>query len=133
MKQVFKEAELQSRFEKAVEMNETFRKAVAMEVNLSDAQSILSAIETLVNNLYIGATAKAMFDYLLSKSMAQKVIGIKDETLGANEKKALLAAEVGDVSFYDKLCEYLIRESHYKLDSLRSALSYLKSEVQNLN
>jgi|APCry1669189768_1035252.scaffolds.fasta_scaffold01032_8 glutamine synthetase type III len=133
MKVVFKEPELQSRFEKAVDMHESFRKAVSVEVNLSDATSILSSIETLINSLSTGATAKAMFDYLLAKNMAQKVIGIKDETLGANEKKALLTAEVGDIMFYDKLSEYLIREAHYKLDSLRSALSYLKSEVQNLN
>lgn len=133
MKQVFKEPELQSRFESAIDMHESFRKAVSTETDLSNPLSILSSIEAIINSLPTGATAKAMLDYLYAKNMAQKVLGIKDENLSANEKKALLTAEIGDVLFYNNLCEYLIKEAHYKLDSLRSALSYLKSEVQNLN
>ena len=133
MKQVFKEPELQSRFERAIDMHESFRKAVSTETDLSNPLSILSSIETIINSLPTGATAKAMLDYLYAKNMAQKVLGIKDENLSANEKKALLTAEIGYVLFYNNLCEYLIKEAHYKLDSLRSALSYLKSEVQNLN
>ena len=93
MKQVFKEPELQSRFERAIDMHESFRKAVSTETDLSNPLSILSSIETIINSLPTGATAKAMLDYLYAKNMAQKVLGIKDENLSANEKKALLTAQ----------------------------------------
>jgi hypothetical protein len=54
------------------------------------------------------------------------------EQKGALERKAILNSEVGDVSFWDNVSELLIKEMHYQVDILRSALSYSKSEMNNL-
>lgn len=133
MKIVFQETELQQRFEKAIEMVEEFRKAVAFKSDMTNPMSVLEALQLIINVQSTGATAKAMLTYLTEKHTARKVSSLKDETLNANEKRAILNAEIGDVSFYDNLCEGLLKEAHYRLDVLRSALSYLKAEVNNLN
>lgn len=133
MKIVFQEKELQERFEKSIEMVEEFRKAVAFKVDMTNPMSVLESLQMIVNVQSTGATAKSMLSYLTEKHTAKKVSALKDETLNANEKRAILNAEIGDVSFYDNLCEALLKEAHYRLDTLRSALSYLKAEVNNLN
>ena len=48
----------------------------------------------------------------------------------ATEKKHILSSEIGDVSFYDTFIDVLIREAHYQIDILRSALSFIKAETK---
>jgi hypothetical protein len=133
MKQVFQEEELQKRFDRAKEMHEEVRKAVAIQTDLSNPQSVLGALQAIVNVQSTAATSKAMFTYLLDKHTGKKVTALKDETLNAHEKKAILSSEIGDVLFYDNLSELLLKQMYYRMEALRSALSYLKSEMNNLN
>ena len=71
--------------------------------------------------------------YLTDKYTARKLSILDMESKGAMEKKAILNSEVGDVSFWNEVCELNIKELHYQVEILRSALSYSKSEMQNLN
>jgi hypothetical protein len=56
-------------------------------------------------------------------------MNLKDEEGSANERKVMLAFAIGDCSFYNSVMELLIKEAHYKIEILRSSLSYCKSEL----
>jgi len=132
MEKLFKEPELQKKFDDTKVMMESVRKAVAMNVDLTDPMSVLGKLNAIVDVQYLAAECRARFQYLLDKHTVSK-LQVTDSYQGnATEKKAILNAEIAGVSFYDTWCEYLLKEQHYQADILRSALSYLKSEQNNL-
>lgn len=132
MKEVFTDKNLQSAFEKSVEMYESFRKVVAQKVDCSNPVEIINQMSELTGVMAIGATAKAQFQFLTEKLSFQKCMNLNNQDMGATEKKIVIAYEIGDCSFYNALCEMLIKEAHYKMDLLRSALSYSKQEMNML-
>lgn len=74
-----------------------------------------------------------MFTYLTDKFTARKLSILDMESKGAMEKKAILNSEVGDVSFGTKSLSWISKTDVIPNRNFRSALSYLKSEMQNLN
>lgn len=129
MKEVFKDASLQSAFEKSVEMHEKFRKVVAKKVDCANAAEVVNHMAELTEVMAIGVMAKAQFQFLTEKLSFQKCMDLNNNDMGATEKKIVIAYEIGDCSFYNNLSEMLIKEAHYKQDMLRSALSFAKSEM----
>jgi hypothetical protein len=129
MKEVFKDAALQSAFERAVTSYESFRSVVAKQVDCANPAEIVAHMTELTGVMAIGATCKAQFQFLTEKLSFQKMMNLNNDDMSATEKKVIIAYEIGDCSFYNNLCEYLIKEAHYKHDLLRSALSYCKSEI----
>ena len=77
--------------------------------------------------LGMGAVCKATLDILTDKLSMKKMMNIKHEDMSATEKKVVLAYEIGDCSFYNVVMELLIKEAHYKIEILRTSLSYCKS------
>lgn len=132
MKEVFKEKALQEAFEKTVENYEKFRVVVAKQVDCSDPAQIINHMTELSGIMAIGVTCKAKFQFLTEKLSFQKTMNLNNQDLGATEKKIIIAYEIGDCSFYNALCEMLIKEAHYKMDMLRSALSMAKQEMNLL-
>jgi hypothetical protein len=132
MEKLFKDAELQKKFEDTKVMMESVRKAVAMKTDLTDPISVLTKLNAIVDIQYLAAECKARFQYLLDKHTASK-LQVTDTYQGsATEKKVILNAEIAGVSFYDTWCECLLKECHYMIDILRTALSYSKQEQRNL-
>ena len=129
MKQVFQDASLQSAFEKSVELHEIFRKIVAKKVDCANPQEVVAHMTELSGVMATGVTAKAQFQFLTEKLSFEKCMNLNNNDMGATEKKIVIAYEIGDCSFYNNLCEMLIKEAHYKQDMLRSALSFAKSEM----
>jgi hypothetical protein len=132
MKKVFDDSNLQERFEKALSMHESVRKVLSNPVDMSNPTEVVSQLSAIQSIQSTAAQSKAMFTYLLDKYTARKLAVLDMETKGAMEKKAILNSEVGDVSFWDSVSELLIKEMHYQVDMLRSALSYAKSEMNIL-
>jgi hypothetical protein len=132
MKKVFDDSNLQERFEKALAMHESVRKVLSNQVDMSNPTEVVSQLSAIQSIQYTAAQSKSMFTYLLDKYTARKLSVLDMETKGAMEKKAILSSEVGDVSFWDNVSEYTIKEMHYQVDMLRSALSYAKSEMNIL-
>jgi hypothetical protein len=79
--------------------------------------------------LGMGAVCKATLEYLTDKLSVKALMNLKDEEGSANERKVMLAFAIGDCSFYNSVMELLIKEAHYKIEILRSSLSYCKSEL----
>lgn len=133
MKKVFDDPAMQERFEKALAMYETVRLVISTKVDMSNPQEVINQLSAIQGIQSTASQAKAMFTYLTDKFTARKLSILDMESKGAMEKKAILNSEVGDVSFWNEVCELNIKELHYQVEMLRSALSYCKSEMQNLN
>jgi hypothetical protein len=132
MEKLFKEPELQKKFDDTKVMMESVRKAVAMKADLTDPMSVLGKLNAITDVQYLAAECRARFQYLLDKHTVSK-LQVTDSFQGsATEKKAILNAEIAGVSFYDTWCEYLLKECHYQIDILRTALSYSKQEQRNI-
>jgi hypothetical protein len=129
MKQVFSEKGLQDAFEKSVQMHEDFRKVVSKRVDCANPSEVVQHMSELTEVMVKGITAKAQFQFLTEKLSFQKAMNLNNEDMGVTEKKIIIAYEIGDCSFYNTLSELLIKEAHYKMDMLRSALSFSKSEM----
>lgn len=129
MKQVFKEESLQQAFERAVTNYEEFRKVVGKQIDCSEHVQIISHMSELTGVMAIGVTCKAQFQFLTEKLSFQKMMNLNNDEMGAAEKRIVIAYEIGDCSFYNHLCEMLIKESHYKMELLRSSLSFVKQEM----
>lgn len=129
MKQVFNEQALQDAFENAVSQYETFRKVISKEIDCSDSSSIVNHMTELTGVMHIGVSCKAKFQYLTENLSFRKMLNLNNDDMGATEKKIVIAYEIGDCSFYNNLCEMLIKEAHYKMEMLRSALSFVKQEM----
>lgn len=133
MKKLFDDPAMQERFEKALAMYETVRLVISTKVDMSNPQEVINQLSAIQAVQSTASQAKAMFTYLTDKYTARKLSVLDMESKGAMEKKAILNSEVGDVSFWNEVCELNIKELHYQVEMLRSALSYSKSEMQNLN
>lgn len=129
MKELFKDKSLQSAFEKTVEQYEKFRSVVAKQIDCSDHSQIITHMTELTGIMAVGVTCKAQFQFLTEKLSFQKAMNLNNDDMSATEKKVIIAYEIGDCSFYNNLCEMLIKEAHYKQDMLRSALSFIKQEI----
>lgn len=133
MKKVFDDPAMQERFEKALALYETVRLVISTKVDMSNPTEVIKQLSAIQSVQASASQAKAMFTYLTDKFTARKLSVLDMESKGAMEKKAILNSEVGDVSFWNEVCELNIKELHYQVEMLRSALSYCKSEMQNLN
>jgi hypothetical protein len=129
MKEVFKDKPLQTAFEKTIEQYETFRQVVAKQIDCSDPAQIIAHMTELTGIMSVGVTCKAQFQFLTEKLSFQKAMNLNNNDMSATEKKVIIAYEIGDCSFYNALCEMLIKEAHYKMEMMRSALSYSKQEM----
>jgi hypothetical protein len=132
MKEVFTDASLQRAFEQTVEQYEKFRSVVAKQVDCSNPAEIVNQMTELTGVMAIGATCKAKFQFLTEKLSFTKSMDLNNSNMGATEKKIVIAYEVGDCSFYNNLAELVIKEAHYKIEILRSALSLAKQEMNML-
>jgi len=133
MKKIFEEDALQERFEKALAMHESVRKVIANKVDMSNPMAVLNQLADIQSVQALAAQSKSMLTYLTEKFTLRKLTKLNMENMGAMEKKSVLSSEIGDVSFWDNVSELLIKEMHYQIDILRSALSYCKQEMNNLN
>ncbi len=133
MKKVFDDPAMQERFEKALALYESVRLVIATKVDMSNPQEVINQLSAIQSVQASASQAKAMFTYLTDKFTARKLSVLDMESKGAMEKKAILNSEVGDVSFWNEVSELNLKQMSYQIEILRSALSYLKSEMQNLN
>lgn len=133
MKKIFDDPAMQERFEKALALYETVRLVISAKVDMSNPQQVINQLSAIQSVQASASQAKAMFTYLTDKFTARKLSVLDMESKGAMEKKAILNSEVGDVSFWNEVSELNLKQMSYQIEILRSALSYLKSEMQNLN
>ena len=129
---IFDDKDLEAKFVRAKEMHEEFRKVVSTKVDFTNPIEVLKQLGELNNIASTGAECEAMFEFLNDKHAMKKLSVMDMDSRGAMEKKIILSAELGSTTFWLTLIRLLIKESHYSSDRLRSALSYLKQEINSL-
>lgn len=107
----------------------TIQAIVSKRIDCSNAQEIVNHLSEITSVQGLAAYTKAQLEYLTDKLSMKAMMNIKDEEGSANERKVMLAFAVGDCSFYNHVLELLIKELHYKVEILRTSLSYCKSEL----
>ena len=129
---IFDDKDLEAKFVRAKEMHEEFRKVVSAKVDFTNPMEVLKQLGELNNVASMGAECEAMFEFLNDKHAMKKLSVMDMDSRGAMEKKIILSAELGSTTFWLTLIRLLIKESHDSSDRLRSALSYLKQEINSL-
>ena len=119
----------ESQFNTCKDMYAKFQACVSKQIDCSDPAQIVEHLGEISGMLGMGAVCKATLEYLTDKISVKALMNIKDEEGSANERKVMLAFAIGDCSFYNNLMELLIKEMHYKIEVLRTSLSYCKSEL----
>jgi hypothetical protein len=133
MRELFKDEVLNKKFEVTISNYEAVRKVIAAKISMDNPIEVLKQMENIQSIQGLAAHTKASLTYLCNKYALQKLPLLDQESgKNANEKKYILNAEMGDVLFYDEVMELLIKEMHYQVELLRSALSYLKTEIEKL-
>jgi hypothetical protein len=133
MRELFKDEVLNKKFEATINNYEAVRKVISAKISMDNPVEVLKQMENIQSIQGLAAHTKASLTYLCNKYALQKLPLLDQESgKNANEKKYILNAEMGDVLFYDEVMELLIKEMHYQVELLRSALSYLKTEIEKL-
>jgi hypothetical protein len=128
----FDDDSLEKRFTAAKEMHGAVQKVIANKVDFTNPMSVLQQLGEINNIAATAAECEAMLEFLNDKLAMKKLAVLDMETRGAAEKRIILNNEIGSTNFYLTLIRLLIKESHYTSDRLRTALSYLKSEMTHL-
>jgi hypothetical protein len=110
-------------------MYDKFQQSVSKQIDCSSPQEIVAHLTEISSMLAMGAVCKATLEYLTDRLSTKALMNLRDEEGSANERKVMLAFAIGDCSFYNQVMELLIKELHYKIEILRTSLSYCKSEL----
>ena len=128
----FDDDALEKKFEDAKSMYNEYQKVISTKVDMTDAAQVLAQLSALNNVAHLGAKCEAMMEFLNDRLAMKKLSVIDMDARGAAEKKIILNNEIGNTNFYLTLIRLLIKEAHYSSDRLRTAISYLKQEMQTL-
>jgi len=128
----FDDDALEKKFEDAKAMYNEYQKVISTKVDMTDAAQVLAQLSALNNVAHLGAKCEAMMEFLNDRLAMKKLSVIDMDARGAAEKKIILNNEIGNTNFYLTLIRLLIKEAHYSSDRLRTAISYLKQEMQTL-
>ena len=111
---------------------EEYRQMMLQEVDYSNPHTLIERLKIL--NTYNAGMGrlKASLDFLLDKATAIEMRKIDHDAMPAKKFDAMVRDAVGLISIFPKALEAMIKESHYQIDSIRSVLSYWKTEAQNL-
>lgn len=112
---------------------EEYRQMMLKDVDYSNPHALIERLNVL--NTYNAGMGrlKASLDFLLDKATAIEMRKIDHDAMPAKKFDAMVRDSVGLISIFPKALEAMIKESHYQIDSIRSVLSYWKTEAQNLN
>lgn len=129
---VFDDKALQKKFEDTVQLIEEYRQVISKKVDMTNPAEVLAQLGELSNVSAIGAQCEAVMEFLNDKNAMKKLSILDMESRGASEKKIIMSSEIGGTNFHLTMIRLLIKECHYSSDRLRTALSYLKKEMDSL-
>jgi hypothetical protein len=112
---------------------EEYRQMMLQEVDYSNPHSLIERLKVLNGYNAWASRLKASLDFLVDRAVAIEMRKVDHDAMPAKKFDALVRDAVGLISIFPKALEGMIKESHYQIESIRSTLSYLKTEVQNLN
>lgn len=120
--------EMNNKFKVAMREYEQYRMFLNETVDFSNPHTLIERLEKI--NAFNASipTLKSKMDYFLEKAKAESMRKIDHEAMPAKKYDAMVAAEVSGINIFCKALEMLLKESHYQIESIRSVLSYYKTE-----
>lgn len=112
---------------------EEYRQMMLQEVDYSNPYALIERLKVLNGYNAWASRLKASLDFLVDRAVAIEMRKVDHDAMPAKKFDALVRDAVGLVTIFPKALEGMIKESHYQIDSIRSVLSYIKAEAQNIN
>lgn len=117
---------------------ETIRKGISdirevmdRKVDIANPQGVLEKLNDLANLLGLSSEMIAQSSRLYNEKIGVLIGKVKGET--ATDKKYHLAALASDEIYLMEAAAGINKDAHYICESLRTMISYLKTELQNIN
>lgn len=107
------------------------REVMDRKVDISNPAGVLEKLNDLSNLLGLSSQMIAQSSRLYNEKIGILLGRVKGET--ATDKKLHLAALASDEIYLMEMCHHLNKDAHYVSESLRTMVSYLKTEMQNIN
>lgn len=107
-------------------------KAIALEVDKGNPDEILGKLGSLTSLLATSSHAVALAESLYAEKLMQLTEANTWAGLSATDKKMIFAGRAKSEIYYVTLTERQNRALTHGIDALRSMISYLKSELNNL-
>jgi hypothetical protein len=112
---------------------EEYRQMMLQDVDYSNPNALIDRLK-VINGYNAGAARlRASFEFLLDKATAIEMRKIDHDSMPAKKFDAMVRDAVGLISIFPKALEMMVKESHYQIESIRTSLSYIKTELQNIN
>ena len=112
---------------------EEYRQMMVQEVDYTNPQALIDRLKELNSYNAWASRLKASLDFLTDRAVAIEMRKVDHDAMPAKKFDALVRDAVGLVTIFPKSLEGMIKESHYQIESIRSVLSYLKTEAQYIN
>jgi hypothetical protein len=107
--------------------------AIALDIDKDNPSEIIGKINELTCLLSTSSHAVAVAEMVYSEKLMNLTEDNRWTKLTATDKKMVFAGRAKDEIYYVTLTERQNKALTHSIDGLRSMLSYLKSEVNNLN
>ena len=129
----FDEEVYNNKLKECLDEYEIYRKMMLEQVDFSNPQALVKRLETInAHNAWVGRL-KASLDFLVDKAIASEMRKIDHDAMPAKKFEVMVRDGVGFITIFPKALEQMIKESHYAIESIRSALSFAKKELETLN
>lgn len=111
---------------------EVIRKVMDAKAGLDDPQGVATKLEALSNVLGLSAECIAYARKNLDKRLSFLTTAKAYQGMSATDRKMVFSGEASEEIFMVNYSESLNKDVHYVCESVRSLLSYLKQEMQNI-
>jgi hypothetical protein len=106
---------------------------MSLPVSIDNPEGILTKLNDLSNLLGLNSQCLTSAEMLYNKKIGELIQSSSvSASLGAAEKKQLYAYLAATEVRVLRGAENISRDLHYQLDSLRTMISYLKAELNNI-
>ena len=106
--------------------------ALALSIDQTNPDEILGKLNSLSSLLATSSHAVALAEMIYSERLMQLTEETQYAKLSATDKKMIFAGRAKHEIYYVTLTERQNKSLTHGIDALRSMISYLKSEVNNL-
>jgi hypothetical protein len=107
------------------------REVMDRKVDIANPQGVLEKLNDLSNYLGLSSELIAQSGRIYNEKIGVLIKSLKGET--ATDKKLILAGMASDEIYIMELCQATNKDAHYVCESLRTMVSYLKTELQNIH
>lgn len=115
------------------EISSQIGKAIALSIDKDNPQEVLGKLNELTALLASSSHCVALAESIYSEKLMQLTEAGTWAGLTATDKKMIFAGRAKTEIYYVTLSERQNRALTHSIDALRSMISYLKSEMSNLN